>query len=128
VIAMSIQTTCPSCGMTATTPDTLRGKKVNCKRCASPFVIGSQAQLHEELEPRQTLRPTPPKPTQRAMKGPLIPPLADGTPAKPVPSVLQRELKDAKTFLIVMLIGVTVFTLIAVALGGAVFLPKLFGK
>jgi hypothetical protein len=37
---MAIPSVCPSCGATLNVPDTLRGKRIRCKKCEQVFLVG----------------------------------------------------------------------------------------
>src|SRR5580698_10318836 len=37
---MPITAECPKCGFTGNVPDQFKGKKVKCRKCASPFLVG----------------------------------------------------------------------------------------
>ncbi|MBV9126137.1 MAG: hypothetical protein JO112_22535 [Planctomycetes bacterium] len=71
---MSIQAACPHCGTAFNLNDALRGKKVRCRECHEPFVVGGPAAATaaepeelklEEVEPEPTARPVRSRPARR---------------------------------------------------------------
>src|SRR5207253_362093 len=63
---MPVTTTCPSCQTVYNLADSLRGKKVRCKECQEPFVVGAAA--GRELAPfAQAGRVTPSRPRTRPL-------------------------------------------------------------
>jgi hypothetical protein len=57
-------TVCPGCDSSLSAPDTLKGKKVKCKKCGEPFVAKPADETEEEPLPKTVKTPgiAPPKP------------------------------------------------------------------